>query len=355
MIPTHIDLFTGIGGFTLAAHANGCETVVMCEFDKRRRTFLEKAWPGIPIHDDVRTFDGTKWTGAALLTGGVPCQPASRAGKQRGKEDDRWLWPEALRIVAEAQPRWCLFENPPGIRDVGLDGILSDLEALGYEIGLADIPACAVNSPHLRHRYWIVAHRDEAGCGQQRRAEPVQAKHVAVECCGQSHLANTKDIPIKSICGNGRDIRAEGQEGWGAEFGEGFGQGHLADNQTAGRIRTKQLEDHCGCKRGWKVTDDIEPKTEIRDGHLADTGTECGQTRRPEPEGQQWKVEIAESSGYWRNCVWLPCADGKLRRAPGDAFGVVDGLHRSLLAALGDSIVPQVAAEFIRAIKGVLW
>ena len=86
---THIDLFTGIGGFTLACQANGIETVVMCESDKFCRDGLKEAWPGIPIIEDVRDFDGTKWTDAFILTGGVPCQPASRAGKQRGKEAQR--------------------------------------------------------------------------------------------------------------------------------------------------------------------------------------------------------------------------------------------------------------------------
>ena len=145
----------------------------MCESDPFRRAGLARAWPGVPIVEDVREF---RWPLAdtmqkpctegceqpvegqsplssrstqyaedrpTLLTAGVPCQPASRAGKQRGQGDDRWLWGEAVRVLGEAQPRYAIFENPPGIEDVGLDRVLADVEAQGYEIGaILDIPAC---------------------------------------------------------------------------------------------------------------------------------------------------------------------------------------------------------------------
>ena len=97
---THIDLFTGIGGFTLAASWTGYRTVVMCEADPFRRAGLARAWPGIPIVEDVREFDGTRWRGATLLTGGVPCQPASRAGKQGGEGDDL-LYAKSLDTVCK--------------------------------------------------------------------------------------------------------------------------------------------------------------------------------------------------------------------------------------------------------------
>lgn len=160
---THIDLFSGIGGFALAAKWNGVRTVCFCEIEPECRAFLGKKYPGVPVHEDVRTFDGRAFSGAWLLTAGVPCQPVSCAGKRRGAADDRWLWPEALRIVSEARPAWVLFENPPGILKLGLDGILADLEALGYSAGVIDIPACALNSPQIRHRFWIVSHAEDEG------------------------------------------------------------------------------------------------------------------------------------------------------------------------------------------------
>lgn len=99
--PTHLDLFTGLGGFAIAAQAAGFRTVAMCESEPRCQRFLTRTW-GIPVIHDVHELDGRQYRGITLLTGGPPCQPASRAGKQGGAGDDRWLWPEALRVLAES-------------------------------------------------------------------------------------------------------------------------------------------------------------------------------------------------------------------------------------------------------------
>ena len=176
---THIDLFSGIGGFALAAQWAGFKTVVFCENNKWLCNGLRKAWPTVPIENDARKFDGTKWAGCTLLTAGVPCQPASRAGKQCGANDNRWLWPEALRIIAEARPTWALLENPLGIEDVGLDRILSDLESLDYEVGPPlEIPACALNAPHRRTRLWILAHSVSIGRTWRRTTSEQEKKHA---------------------------------------------------------------------------------------------------------------------------------------------------------------------------------
>jgi DNA (cytosine-5)-methyltransferase 1 len=155
---THIDLFSGIGGFSLAARWAGLDTIVFCERDKFCQKVLNKHWPGVPIHDDITTFDGTKYSNVFLLTGGFPCQPFSCAGKRRGKEDDRYLWPEMLRVISEVKPRWIIGENVAGFIDMGLDDSISDLEREGYSVQTFVIPACAVNAPHRRDRVWIVAH-----------------------------------------------------------------------------------------------------------------------------------------------------------------------------------------------------
>lgn len=131
---TAVSLFSGLGGFDLAAEWNGIEILAQVEIDERCNQFLKSHWPNTSQYRDIRTFPSEKYAGATLVMGGPPCQPASRAGKQRGKNDDRWLWPETLSVVERIQPRWCLFENPPGIYDVGLDGILTELGALGNAI-----------------------------------------------------------------------------------------------------------------------------------------------------------------------------------------------------------------------------
>jgi DNA (cytosine-5)-methyltransferase 1 len=158
---THIDLFSGIGGFALASAWAGFETVVFCEKDKYCHKILNKHWPDVPIVKDIHEFDGSRFAGATLLTGGVPCQPASVAGRQRGTEDDRWLWPEALRVIGEARPEWVILENVRGLISlnggVEFDNLLTEVEAIGYETRAFIIPACSVNAPHRRERVWIVA------------------------------------------------------------------------------------------------------------------------------------------------------------------------------------------------------
>jgi len=155
---THIDLFSGIGGFALAAQRAGFQTEVFCEKDKFCQKVLKKHWSKTPIIPDVRDFDGTKWREATILTGGFPCQPFSQAGKRRGKDDDRYLWPEMFRVISEARPAWVLAENVAGIINMALDQTLADLESEGYETRTFVIPALSLNAPHRRDRAWIIAH-----------------------------------------------------------------------------------------------------------------------------------------------------------------------------------------------------
>lgn len=155
--PTHLDLFSGIGGFALAAGWAGFETVGFCDNEPYAQAVLKKHWPNLPIHNDIKSLDGTAYRGVALLTGGFPCQPFSNAGKRRGKDDDRYLWPQMLRIIQEAKPAWVVGENVVGIIGLALDQVCSDLDAEGYEVEPIIIPACGVDAPHRRNRVWVVA------------------------------------------------------------------------------------------------------------------------------------------------------------------------------------------------------
>jgi DNA (cytosine-5)-methyltransferase 1 len=157
-ICSHLDLFSGIGGFALAAKWNGIETKAFCEIDPWARKVLNKNFPGIPIHNDVKTLSGKQYEGIDLITGGYPCQPFSLAGKRCGENDDRHLWPEVFRIIKEARPRWALCENVAGHVTMGLDKVLSDLGSEGYTGEPIIIPACAKNAQHRRDRVWIIAH-----------------------------------------------------------------------------------------------------------------------------------------------------------------------------------------------------
>jgi len=155
--PTHLDLFSGIGGFALAAGWAGFETVGFCDNEPYAQAVIKKHWPEVPIHGDIKALDGTAYRGVTLLTGGFPCQPFSNAGKRRGKDDDRYLWPQMLRVIQEARPAWIVGENVVGIIGLALDQVCSDLEAEGYEVEPIIIPACGVDAQHRRNRVWVVA------------------------------------------------------------------------------------------------------------------------------------------------------------------------------------------------------
>ena len=169
MKPTHLSLFSGIGGLDLAAEWAGIKTVGQCEWAEYPTKVLEKHWPNVPKWKDIRTLTGESFyerTGRRtvdIISGGFPCQPFSVAGKQRGKEDDRYLWPEMVRVIKELRPTWVVGENVAGIVRMALPDILSELEGCGYRTRTFLIPACAVGARHRRYRVAIVANSDSGG------------------------------------------------------------------------------------------------------------------------------------------------------------------------------------------------
>ena len=160
-ITNHLDLFSGIGGFALAACWCGFNTVGFSEIDPYASAVLKKNFPTIKNYGDIRTITRQSVPERIeIITGGFPCQPFSTAGKRRGKEDHRDLWPEMFRVIKEFKPTWVLGENVAGFVNMELDRTITDLEAEGYEVQPLIIPACAVGAPHRRDRVWIVAHAD---------------------------------------------------------------------------------------------------------------------------------------------------------------------------------------------------
>ena len=150
----------------MAAEWAGFETVGQCEWADYPTKVLEKHWPDVPRWRDIRTLtkesfhERTGRTTVDLISGGFPCQPFSVAGKQRGNEDDRYLWAEMLRVISELRPTWVIGENVAGIINMALDQVLSDLESQGYETQTIVVPACAVDAPHKRDRVFILAYTD---------------------------------------------------------------------------------------------------------------------------------------------------------------------------------------------------
>ena len=155
----HGSLFSGIGGFDLAAQWCGWKNIFQVEEDQWCRKILKKNFPNSTRFEDIYEFNGEKYRDTIdIISGGFPCQPFSIAGKQKGKKDDRYLWPEMLRVIKEVRPSWIIGENVIGFIKMELNRTVFDLETIGYEVQVFTIPACAVDAKHIRNRAWIIAH-----------------------------------------------------------------------------------------------------------------------------------------------------------------------------------------------------
>ncbi len=166
----HLDLFSGIGGFALAARWVGWETVGFCEIDPYCQKVLRKHWPNVPIHEDIRELDGQDYKGAIdIITGGFPCQDISVAGKGAGIDGERsGLWSHLARLIGEVRPAYAVMENVAALLGRGMERVAGDLAEIGYDAEWHCIPASAIGAPHQRDRTWIIAYPDSQGMERQR-------------------------------------------------------------------------------------------------------------------------------------------------------------------------------------------
>lgn len=162
---THGSLFSGIGGFDIAADWCGFNNLFQVEIDEFCNKVLEKNFPKTKRYKDIKEFNANEYEGKLdIISGGFPCQPFSHAGRKRGKEDDRYLWDEMFRVIQQSKPEWVIAENVYGLISmqggVVLEKVLSDLEGEGFEVQTFIIPACSKNAPHRRDRAWIIANSE---------------------------------------------------------------------------------------------------------------------------------------------------------------------------------------------------
>ena len=175
-----LDLFSGIGGLSLGLErTGGFRTVAFCEIEPYCRAVLAKHWPDVPCYDDVTKLAAEHVGAVDVVCGGFPCQPFSSAsaGRARGVEDDRFLWPHMLRLASDTGARWIICENVTQLDGMALEQVVSDLEAIGFTVAPPfEIPACAVGHNHRRSRLWICGHAD----GNSKPIRPINAKTSGV-------------------------------------------------------------------------------------------------------------------------------------------------------------------------------
>jgi DNA (cytosine-5)-methyltransferase 1 len=169
----HGSLFSGIGGFDLAAEWMGWENVFHCEWNEFGQKVLKHYFPEAESFNDITKSDFTKYEGTVdIISGGFPCQPYSMAVKRKGKEDERHLWPQMLRVIREVKPRFVVGENVFGLLNwnggMVFDEVHADLEAEGYQVQAVVIPAASVNAPHGRDRVWFIAYSDSISNRRER-------------------------------------------------------------------------------------------------------------------------------------------------------------------------------------------
>lgn len=366
----HLDLFSGIGGFSLGLERAGFETVAFCEIDEYARKVLAKHWPGVPIYGDVRnvtaeTITDTKGDGCGqrrargivvngqngsseettisagpidIITGGFPCQDISHAGKQAGIEGERsGLWGELARIIGEVRPRYAIVENVPallsGDRGRWFGRVLGDLAEIGYDCEWHCIPASHIGASHRRDRVWIIAYSSSERLYRKENKQIMERerinKFLSVKSRNTNDVADTENDGIRR-----REQFTQG----------GKGQGNVAnpDGQRGDRSSVEQGQDGREIATGNSDVSDAEgylrgtprnERPETSDGRGANANTDS----KP-------KIRIAKS---WRECnQWT--TEPNVGRV---AHGVPSRVDR--LRCLGNAIVPQIAEIIGRAILEV--
>jgi DNA (cytosine-5)-methyltransferase 1 len=361
---THGSLFSGIGGFDLAAEWMGWENKFHCEWNTFGQQVLKYYWPNSISYNDITKTDFTIHRGTIdIVTGGFPCQPYSSAGKRLGKEDERHLWPEMLRAIREIQPRWVVGENVLGLVNWS-DGLVfhevqADLEAEGYEVQPYVLPAVSVNAPHRRDRVWFVAHSKSA-----RTRYDIRGVRSVFERCNKWQKNATSNTNTNSNgfnqCNSNNEVNtSQGRVNALGDTNESNGDGITSySNHSRSNIQMPS-------KREWSQTDNerqgqpfYEHRQNGSNGDSSNTNSTNSKTRtQREILGQSdWEKTNGHSNverrNQWENFPTVsPICNGD--------DGIPDRLdsitfskwRNESIKAGGNAIVPQVVYQIFKTIE----
>ena len=340
-----LDLFSGIGGFSLGLERAGMETVAFCEYDEKCRQVLKKHWPEVPQYNDVRTLTAEKLkndgiTNVDVLTGGYPCQPFSLAGVRKGEDDDRHLWPEVKRLIQELKPTWVCCENVAGHISMGLDSVLADLETEGYQSQVFVIPACAVGAHHRRDRVWILATNSESfggdrasnGSGEEDKGSNGDKAQQSSEH-GEIRPMGNSDHDGTPTGRNKRKLQG-GQNRKEVEKQQSQGSSNKRSKDVADPLRERQQGQRLDERSVYSAQDQTREANRINGS---------GEGRRESRNGDSESRLGRSSDGIsaWLDGSW---EDG-IPRVSKSGKGRADRLKQ-----LGNSVVPQIPEIIGRAI-----
>ena len=336
-----LDLFSGIGGFSLGLESTGgFETIAFVEKDDFCQKVLKKHWPNTTIEGDIRNVKGDKYE-ADIITGGFPCQPFSVAGKRKGTDDDRYLWDETIRVVRECKPRWFIGENVEGLININngvvLRQVQTDLEKEGFEVQCLVIPASGIGAWHQRKRIWIMAYSNSNGHkhtftrsngkkkkiqDQYRQNDSASGKSSGTSSIWDTNSKYVSDTNSRMCRGRGTELKSGNDRIWGFYLEKEKQTGNDVWSETIGR-------------------NDLS----IKDVSNSNNRFNIGENKEIQTGGNTSSIS---SSNGTKKTWWQ--TESRICGVPNGVSFELDKGRNNRIKSLGNSIVPQIVRELGLAI-----
>ena len=375
-----LDLFSGIGGFALGLDSTGIfETVKFVEKDKYCQKVLQKNFPNIPIEEDIKNVEG-KEGDADVVVGGFPCQPMSVAGKRKGTDDDRYLWPEMFRLIKQIKPQFVIGENVQGIINIQngmvLRQVQDDLESEGFEVQCFLIPASGIGAWHQRYRVWIVGHSEHNGLLaskiKRRNTETATGTQEGTNTTGEpertSRSRNNEDVSNTEIIGTGEPRNIDQEEGdQSSSSTQSNSSSQDVSNTDSGMRRRWRTIGESGEDKVWRFYPEKEEQTRVdirsetigrdvvsrKETNALQSDDERREERDVSDQSEEQNINSRRHDTNEQEQTWWQI-ESNICGIPNGISYELDKDRANRIKTLGNAIVPQIAREFGLAIKKVL-